>query len=89
MTSFNSALIPIALVFTLGAFGSVCLSSTHVYLMEQAVCRKHFRLLEPTRISSGGLVDEEICKTPEIQAEVARIHGIFTFLSFLPGAFIQ
>ncbi len=89
MPSFNSALIPITIAFTLGAFGSVCLQSTHVYLVEQAVCRNHFLLLEPTNIGSGGLVDEEMCKIPEIQAQVARIHGIYTFLSLSPGEFRQ
>lgn len=41
-------------------------------------------IFEPARIGSGGLVDEGICKMPDIQAQVASINGIFTFLAFLP-----
>lgn len=83
MRSENEVLVPSILV-TLGAFALACLSSTYVYLIEQAVCRKHFMIFEPARIGSGGLVDEGICKMPDIQAQVASINGIFTFLAFLP-----
>jgi hypothetical protein len=77
-------LVPSILV-TLGAFALACLSSTYVYLIEQAVCRKHFMVNDPTRINGVGLVDEESCKIPDIQARVASINGIYMFLAFLPG----
>jgi hypothetical protein len=80
----REVLVPSVLV-TLGAFASSCLSSTYVYLIEQAVCRKHFLNFDPARLSSHGLVDEESCKIPNIQAQIASINGIYMFLSFLPG----
>lgn len=61
----NEALVPSRLV-TLAAFGTACLSSTYVCLIEQAVCRKHYMVYEPARISSGGLVDEGSCKIPYV-----------------------
>jgi len=80
----REVLVPSILV-TLGAFASACLSSTYVYLIEQAVCRKHFMEFDPSVLSRNGLVDEESCKLPDIQANVASINGIYMFLAFLPG----
>jgi hypothetical protein len=80
----NKVLVPSILV-TLSAFAVACLSSAYVYLIEQAVCRKHFMIYEPVRIGSGGLMDEGICKIPDVQAQVASINGTYTFLAFLPG----
>jgi len=67
------------------SFGNVLLDSTHVYLVEQAVCRKHYMLFEPARISIDGLVDEELCKIPEIETKVASIYGLYNTLWYLPS----
>jgi hypothetical protein len=80
----NEALVP-SILATLRAFSMTCLSSTYVYLIEQPVCRKHFMVNDPARINGTGLVDEESCKIPDIQAQVASINGIYMFLPFLPG----
>ena len=40
---------------------------------------------DPARINGAGLVDEESCKIPDIQARIASINGIYMFLAFLPG----
>jgi len=82
----NEALVPSILV-TLAAFGTACLSSTYVYLIKHTVCRKDYMVYEPARISSGGLVDEKSCEIPYVQAQVASINGIYTFLTFLPAFF--
>jgi hypothetical protein len=84
MRPSNEFLVP-SILATLGAFAMACLSSTYVYLIEQAVCRKHFMVNDPARINGAGLVDEESCKIPDIQAQVASINGIYMFLAFLPG----
>ena len=73
------------MIYVLHAFGSVVNSSTHLYLIEQFLCRQHYTLYEPAKIGGNGLVDEEVCKLPEIQAQVARVYGVYQFLSFLPG----
>ncbi|KAE9371225.1 hypothetical protein N431DRAFT_491624 [Stipitochalara longipes BDJ] len=86
MRSRREVLVPSILV-TLGAFASACLSSIYVYLIEQAVCRKHFLKFDPAIPSSHGLVDEESCKIPDVQAQVASINGIYTFLACLPAFF--
>jgi hypothetical protein len=80
----NEVLVPSILV-TLAAFALACLSSTYVYLIEQSVCRTHFMLNDPTMVNGVGLVDEESCKMPDIQAHVASINGIYLFLAFIPG----
>ena len=80
----REVLVPSILV-TLGAFASACLSSTYVYLIEQAVCRKHFMEFDPSILRINGFVDEESCKIPDIQAHVASINGIYMSLAFLPG----
>jgi hypothetical protein len=80
----NEALVPSILV-TLVAFSLVCLSSTFIYLIEKAGCRKHFMVYQPPGISSFSLVDKESCKIPDIQAQVASINVVYTFLKFLPG----
>jgi hypothetical protein len=50
-----------------------------------SICRQHWSQFEPARLGPGRLVDEEMCKIPEIQSQVARAHGIFNFISFMPG----
>ncbi len=64
----NEVLVPSILV-TLGAFAMACLSCAYVYLIEQAVCRKYFMIYEPVRIGSGHVMDEGICKIPDVQAQ--------------------
>jgi hypothetical protein len=78
-------LLPAAVIYTFICFGGVLISSTYVYLVEQALCRKYYMLHEPSRVGINGLVDEEICKMPEIEAQVASIYGIFNSLTYLPS----
>lgn len=81
----KSALLPSILIYTLGALGAVCMSSTTVYLIEQSLCRTHYATLQPETIQPGGLVDEELCKLADIQSRVASIHGTYKVLVFIPG----
>jgi hypothetical protein len=81
----TSGLITAALISAFGRFGGVLLSSTHVYLVEQAVCRQHYMLYDMGKIHTNGLVDEEMCKLPEIEARVASIYGIYCSLWYLPS----
>jgi hypothetical protein len=86
-TFSHSALLPSVLIYVLGAFGMVCMNSTTVYLMEQAVCRKHYFEVQPALVQPGGLVDEEICKLSDIQSQVASINGTYRMLVMMPGEF--
>jgi hypothetical protein len=61
------------------------MGSTTVYLLEQAVCRRHYAEVQPTLIKPGGLVDEEICKIPDVQSQVASINGTYRMLVMMPG----
>ena len=61
------------------------MGSTYLYLMEQFLCRQHYNLYEPAKIGGDGLVDEEMCKLPEIQAQLTSVQGVYHLLSFLPG----
>lgn len=81
----RSALIPAIILCTLGAFGEVCLTSTNIYLIEQAVCRKYFNAFDPAQIGFNGLMDEETCKmAAPVQTQVAQINGLYTVLGFIP-----
>lgn len=53
--------------------------------MEQSICRTHYMQSQPAMVKPGGMMDEEMCKLPEIQSQVARVHGIFKVLNLMPG----
>lgn len=80
----RSPLLPAIILCTMGAFGEVCLTSTHMYLIEQASCRKYFNAYDPTQIGLNGLMDEEMCKIAPVQTQVAQINGLYAVLGFIP-----
>ncbi|EKD18323.1 hypothetical protein MBM_03316 [Drepanopeziza brunnea f. sp. 'multigermtubi' MB_m1] len=67
----RSALVPAALIMTLSSLGAILHSSAHVYLIEQAICRDYYASLENIGMGGGSLIDETICKIPNIQSKVA------------------
>ncbi|KAK0120855.1 hypothetical protein ONS96_011055 [Cadophora gregata f. sp. sojae] len=87
-TDENSALLPVISIVVLGSFGFMLNASTHVYLVEQSVCREYYRLHEPGLIGRNGLVNEAICKIPQIQSRVAEILGVYKVLTYLPALFM-
>lgn len=62
------------------------MSSTHLFLVEQYVCREYYTLLEIATgsVGRGDFVEEALCKVPEIQSRVADILGTYSSLSYLP-----
>jgi hypothetical protein len=82
----KSAVVPAILTSVLGALGQVLIGSTHLFLIEQYVCREHYMMVEPARIW-GDLIDESLCKQQEIQSAVAGIYGTYAFLMFMPGEY--
>ncbi|KAH7354958.1 hypothetical protein BKA65DRAFT_231744 [Rhexocercosporidium sp. MPI-PUGE-AT-0058] len=84
----GSALLPATLILVLGSFGYMLYTSTHVYLMEQSVCREYYRAHEPTLVGKNGLMDETICKIPQIQSRVAETLGVYRVLTYLPALFM-
>jgi hypothetical protein len=82
----KSAAVPAILTSLLGALGQVLIGSTHLFLIEQYVCREHYMMTEPERIG-GGLIDESLCKQQDIQSAVAGIYGTYAFLMFMPGEY--
>jgi hypothetical protein len=85
LASEVSALVPAAIIYIFGSFGAILLSSTHMYLIEQALCRRHYIIYEPARIRLNGLVNEESCKLPDVETRVASIYGIYCSLWYLPS----
>ena len=75
---------------SLYALGYVILMSTHLYLIEQYVCREYHASLEPllddNKLFMGSDIplDETLCKKPAIQSTVAGIQGTYLFLSLTP-----
>ncbi|KUJ06974.1 uncharacterized protein LY89DRAFT_726106 [Mollisia scopiformis] len=84
----RSPLMPAIILCTMGAFGEVCLTSTHMYLIEQAACRKYFGAYDPAQIGFNGLMDEELCKIAPVQTQVAQINGLYAVLGFIPPIFL-
>jgi hypothetical protein len=81
---YQSALVPAFLLYAIVAFSAGTVGSTHLYLIEQSVCRDYYDVYEPQNLPDGGHIDETLCKNPEIQSRVAQINGIYRFLCFVP-----
>ena len=73
------ALIPAFILMGILSFASGAIGGTNLYLIEQYVCREHYN------IQHRSLVDESLCKLPEIQSKVVQINGVYTFLGFILG----
>ncbi|KAJ5042165.1 uncharacterized protein L3040_004722 [Drepanopeziza brunnea f. sp. 'multigermtubi'] len=84
----RSALVPAALIMTLSSLGAILHSSAHVYLIEQAICRDYYASLENIGMGGGSLIDETICKIPNIQSKVASTYGIYKMLTYVPALFL-
>lgn len=85
----KSAVGPAVLTSVLCSFGWVLIASTQLFLVEQYVCREHYKLVEPaTSGGGGGLIDEALCKKPEIQSVVASVMGTNSFLGYIPGMYL-
>lgn len=84
-TKNRSGLIPATLIHVLACFGGILINSTGVYLIEQAVCREYYQLYDSSLVGINGLIDEEICKLPEIESRVAAIYGVIASLEYLPS----
>ena len=88
----KSAVVPAILASCFGALGSVLLGTTHLYLIEQYVCKEYYNALRPQTdlvllIGANGDIDEKLCKDPAIQSTVAGIQGVYMFLMFMPGEY--
>jgi hypothetical protein len=81
----KSAVVPAVLCSVLGSFAQVLIGSTHLFLVEQYVCREHYRMIEIATIGNGDRIYESLCKIPKIQSAVAGIMGTFSVLTFMPG----
>jgi len=86
----KSAVGPSMVIGSFYALGLVILMSTHLYLIEQYVCREHYASSESLDDSIVSLspnipIDETLCKKPVIQSTVAGIQGTYVFLSLTPS----
>jgi hypothetical protein len=80
----KTAIGPAIFCSVVGALGSVLINSTHLYLIEQYICREHYTRFELTAVG-GGIIDETLCKVSEVQSAVAKVSGTYQFLMFMPG----
>jgi hypothetical protein len=85
----QSALIPAFLLIAIMSFSGGAVGSTHLYLIEQYICRERYTVFDPQNLPDVGLIDEALCKFPEIQSKVVKSNGIYQFLCFLPGQYPQ
>jgi hypothetical protein len=56
-----------------------------VRMEELSVCRAHYLRYNPDMVTDEGDVDEALCKTTEVQANLAHLSGWLTFFETLPG----
>ena len=80
---------------SLYTLGFVILMATHLYLIEQYVCRDYYASVKPLgddielSLDPNVPIDENLCKEPAIQSAVAGIQGIHVFLSLTPSMSIS
>ena len=77
-------LAPVCLVYCLIALFEVeenIFFAPSIKLMENAVCQKHFAVLDPNQVP----VNEAYCKTSKIQSQLAYIRGGYGVFKTAPG----
>ena len=75
----------LGVVLTLANLAAIIHKSSRVYLFQQSLCLAYYLKHDPTKINFRYSVEEELCKTDEIQSWLSMIDGIDYFLSCLPG----
>ncbi|KAG4437358.1 hypothetical protein IFR05_007164 [Cadophora sp. M221] len=63
-------------------------SEGELIMLNAKVCREYYRTHDPDLVGTNGLMDETICKIPQIQSRVAEILGVFRVLTYLPALFM-
>ena len=72
-------------ILTLANLAAIIHKSSRVFLFQQSQCLTYYLIHDPTKVDPRYRVEEELCKTDEIQSSLSMIDGIDSFLSCLPG----
>ena len=72
-------------VLTLANLAAIIHKSSRVFLFQQSRCLTYYLIHDPTKVDSRYRVEEELCKTDEIQSWLSMTDGIDSFLTCLPG----
>ena len=64
---------------------SVLQSSPTVRIIEDIYCKAYYKANDISKFSSGGTIDESLCKIDEVQEELEFLKGWMSFFDHLPG----
>lgn len=54
-------------------------------LYEATICRSYYRTFDPSVFDAGNNVPEELCKIPQVQADLAQLTGWNSFFFYVPS----
>ncbi|KAK2823866.1 hypothetical protein FQN49_007538, partial [Arthroderma sp. PD_2] len=66
-------------VMTVDGFGYAMAKSSQIFLIEQALCRDFYTISDPDVILPDGSVPETLCKTENLQSQVALLSNTLDF----------
>ncbi|KID88389.1 Major facilitator superfamily domain, general substrate transporter, partial [Metarhizium majus ARSEF 297] len=66
-------------VMTVDGFGFALAKSAQTFLIEQALCRSFYAIRDPAVIRPDGSVPEDMCKTDDLQSQVAFLSSTLNF----------
>ncbi|KAH0598372.1 hypothetical protein MHUMG1_03670 [Metarhizium humberi] len=66
-------------VMTVDGFGFALAKSAQTFLIEQALCRSFYAISDPAVIRPDGSVPEDMCKTDDLQSQVAFLSSTLNF----------
>lgn len=73
------------LLMAIAALGTAILRCARLFLIQQALCRAHYAIADPALVAPDGSVDESLCKSDGIQADLALVSGLFEIITLLSG----
>lgn len=77
------------LLMGVSALAAAILRCARLFLIQQALCRAYYSVTQPSLIAPDGSVDETLCKSDEIQADLAMVSGLFEIITQLSGEVLQ
>ncbi|RDL36297.1 Major facilitator superfamily, general substrate transporter [Venustampulla echinocandica] len=66
-------------VMTVDGFGYALAKSSQTFLIEQALCRAFYTSNDPSVVRPDGSVPEDMCKTEDLQSQVAFLSSMLNF----------
>ena len=72
-------------LMAVAALATAILRCARLFLIEQALCRTHYAIADPSLVRPDGSVDESLCKLDNLQADLALVSGLYEVITLLSG----